>query len=101
MPREGMGSGTEVIVDCHGQVWAVARGREGRGTEVVVVCHDPGWVVAKGKEGHGTARACGRTRQGGLLHEPARLETGCSTATADPGPVARAVFAPASSRVLG
>ena len=66
MPREGMGSGTEEVVDCHGQGWAVTRDREGSGTEGVVVCHDPGRVVAKGKEGHGTA-SCSWSHEAGRL----------------------------------
>ena len=51
----GDGSGTDLVVDCHGQGWAETREREGCGTDLVVDCHDPGWVVAKGKEGPGTA----------------------------------------------
>jgi hypothetical protein len=66
MPREGMGSGTEGVVDCHGHGWAVTRDREGSGTEGVVVCHDPGWVVAKGKEGPGTA-SCSWSHEAGRL----------------------------------
>ena len=54
MPREGMGSGTEGVVDCHGQGWAVTREREGRGTDLVVVCHGQGWAVTRDREGSGT-----------------------------------------------
>jgi hypothetical protein len=68
MPRERMGSGTDLVVVCHAQGWAATRGRVRRGTDLVVVCHAQGWAATRGRVRRGTDLVVVCHAQGGQRH---------------------------------